>query len=51
MYNRYPVRYWTKLLPMPRKLKATLLDSVLAGGVGGLPVLLPAGNLAAFGFK
>lgn len=48
--NRYPLRYWTQLLPLTRVWKSRLLG-LLQGPLGGCLVALPAGNLAVFAFK
>jgi SAM-dependent methyltransferase len=51
LFNRYPLRYWMKLLPIPPKLKASLMSRLRKSRIGALPVRLPAGNLAAVGYK
>ena len=51
VYNRYPVRYWTKLLPFPKRLKVRLLASLQDSRLGRLVVPMLAGNFAAFGYK
>jgi SAM-dependent methyltransferase len=48
--NRYPLRAWLRLAPVPAPLKRRLLR-VLRGRVGGVPLRLPAGNLAAIGYR
>ena len=48
--NRYPLRYWARLFPLPRPLKVQVLRA-LAGRVGAVPITLPVGNLAAFGYR
>lgn len=48
--NRYPVRYWLRLAPVPAALKTRALRA-LQGDLGGFSVTLPAGNLAALGFR
>lgn len=50
LWNRYPLRYWMKLLPLPEALKDRVLVALNASPIGGMPVPLPAGNLVAFGF-
>lgn len=48
--NRYPVRYWFRLLPLPgpvRRAGARILRSRL----GGAALSLPVGNMAAVGYK
>jgi SAM-dependent methyltransferase len=46
LWNRYPLRYWVRLLPVPAALK-----NGLRGASGGVPVSLPAGNLLCYGFR
>jgi len=48
--NRYALRYWARLFPLPRPVKVQLLRA-LAGAVGAVPVTLPVGNLAAVGYR
>ena len=48
--NSYPVRYWARLAPIPAGLKAKTLEA-LDGRLGSLRVMLPAGNVAAWGFR
>ena len=50
--NRYPLRYWLKLLPLlPIDAKRSLIAIFDRIGAGGLPVSIPCGNLAVVGFK
>lgn len=49
--DRYPLRYWIKLFPFPDPLKAALLERLTTSRLGSLPVSMPAGNLAAVGYK
>jgi SAM-dependent methyltransferase len=51
VYNRYPIHYWVRLLPVPPQLKATLCRHLKASRVGNLLVPLPAGNIAAIAYK
>lgn len=47
--NRYPLRYWVRLLPLPRRagnLAGRVLDRT---GAGDWAVSLPVGNLLAWG--
>jgi SAM-dependent methyltransferase len=46
--NRYPLRYWLRLAPVPRSLKERARKP---GRAGSLPVSLPVGNVVAVGFK
>jgi len=49
--NRYPLRYWTRLMPLPRRA-GDLADRLLAWGrVGNRAITLPVGNLLAWGRK
>jgi SAM-dependent methyltransferase len=49
--NRYPLRYWIRLLPLPRKGKDMLIAVLDRLGVGSMVVPIPAGNLAVVGYK
>jgi len=51
IWNRYPLAYWLKLLPIPKAVKPLLLSMVGRSGLGNFPVALPAGNLICVGFK
>lgn len=49
--NRYPLYYWAKLFPLPRALKRSVIDVLKSLPFPGVPIPLPAGNLAAIGFR
>lgn len=49
--NRYPLRYWLRLLPLPVGVKCTLIAALDRVGAGGLPISIPVGNIAVIGFK
>ena len=49
--NRYPLNYWMRLLPIPRRLKERTIRLSARLGVGRLGVPLPAGNMAIIAFK
>ncbi len=49
--NAYPLFYWTKLLPLPGKLKRKLVHVLRRGAPGRLPIRLRAGNLKGVGCK
>jgi hypothetical protein len=51
LVNRYPLSYWTKLLPIPRQLKPMALGLLRGTGLGRIPVSLPVGNLAVIGYR
>ena len=49
--NRYPISYWTKLLPFPPPVKSAVLGALRRSGIGRVSVALSAGNFAAIGYK
>ena len=49
--NRYPLRYWLKLFPLPTRVKGPVLRAVDKVRLGSIPIEIPAGNLAAIGYK
>ena len=51
LYNRYPISYWTRLFPFPSAIKTALLWSLRASHTGQISLMLPAGNLLAYGFR
>jgi len=51
LINRYPLRYWLRLFPMPAGGKARLIRFLDAVNFGQLPIAIPAGNMLAIGFK
>jgi SAM-dependent methyltransferase len=51
IWNRYPLRYWAKLLPFPAPMKSPLLRLLKESTIGTVPVAMPAGNLICIGFK
>ena len=48
--NRYPLRYWLRLLPLPDALRRAVLRA-LGPRLASAAVALPAGNMAAVGYK
>jgi SAM-dependent methyltransferase len=50
-FNTYPLHYWTKLMPLPMRLKQRCLRVLTGSALGRLPLALPAGNLVGVGFK
>ena len=50
IYNRYPVHYWSKLLPIPGR-KDAVVSRLRRSAVGRAAVSLPAGNQIILGFK
>jgi SAM-dependent methyltransferase len=49
--NRYPLTYWGRLFPMPGALKPRVGRLLEITRIGKLTFPLPAGNIAAIGFK
>ena len=49
--NRYPLRYWLQLAPIPESLRSALRRTLSAGRVVDRPVSLGVGNLVAVGYK
>ncbi len=49
--NRYPLRYWTRLLPFPTGVKAKILQVLATTSLGARQISLPAGNIAAIAYK
>jgi SAM-dependent methyltransferase len=48
--NRYPLHYWLKLAPLPRRAKEALVASA-RDHAGSVSLSLPVGNLAVIGFR
>jgi len=49
--NRYPLRYWLRLLPLPQNVKRSLIAALDRMGIGGWSLSVPVGNIAVIGFK
>ena len=49
--NRYPLRYWLRLLPLGRRVKQRMAEALDGTGLGHLPLTLPVGNIAAVGWR
>lgn len=49
--NTYSLRYWTRLMPLPRGVKQSLFRSMTAVGVDQAKLRLNVGNLISAGFK
>ena len=49
--NRYPLRYWLQLAPMPERMRAILRKMLATGRLIDRPVRLGVGNLVAIGYK
>lgn len=49
--NRYPVRYWARLAPLPERLAGGLSRGLERSGLAGRPLTVPVGNLLAWGVR
>jgi SAM-dependent methyltransferase len=49
--NRYPVRYWARLAPLPERGQAIVSSALERSGIGRRPLTLPVGNLLAWGVR
>lgn len=47
--NRYPLGYWTRLLPLPTAPGQAALERLGRSRLGSVPITLPVGNLIAWG--
>jgi SAM-dependent methyltransferase len=47
--NRYSIRYWTRLAPLPAGVKRHLTTAMTRTGVAGLPLGVNVGNTIAHG--
>lgn len=51
LWNTYPLSYWARLFPFPRRVKGSLIRALNMSHIGNIPVSLPAGNLVAWGTR
>lgn len=49
--NRYPIRYWARLSPLPERPQRWLEAFLERSGLAGRPLTLPVGNLIAWGTR
>ena len=49
--NRYALRYWMRLAPLPRSVKSVLSSSMAYLGLGKIKIGLNVGNIITAGFK
>ena len=49
--NRYPVRYWARLAPLPERLHGPISRALERTGIGKRPLTVPVGNLLAWGIR
>ena len=51
VYNRYPLSYWMKLMPLPAVFKNVLLKFLEVTRLGSLPITLGLGNMGLIARK
>lgn len=51
LINRYPMAYWLKLTPFPKKFKMILYKLLSVTGVGKIPISLNAGSIVIIAEK
>lgn len=51
VYNTYPLSYWARLLPIPIKMKKTILSILTKTSLAVLPFTIPAGNIGIIAEK
>ena len=49
--NRYPLRYWMRLAPLPAVAKSRVISALDQARLGALALNVPVGNLAAVGWR
>jgi SAM-dependent methyltransferase len=49
--NRYPIRYWARLTPLPNRLRSVVSSTLERSRLGERPLTLPVGNLLAWGVR
>jgi hypothetical protein len=49
--NRYPLRYWLQLAPMPERVRGAIRWMLETGRLIDRPVRMGVGNLVAIGYK
>lgn len=49
--NRYPLRYWVRLAPLPAGVRRSVIRALRRARLGAVPMTVPVGNLAAVGWK
>jgi SAM-dependent methyltransferase len=49
--NRYPIRYWARLSPLPERPQGWLEGALERSGLGARALTLPVGNLIAWGIR
>ena len=49
--NRYPLRYWARLMPVPKRIQPVFSRGLERTGLAERPLTLPVGNLLAWGAR
>jgi SAM-dependent methyltransferase len=49
--NRYPARYWARLMPLPDRFQVLLSTALERSGIAGRPLTVPVGNILAWGVR
>lgn len=49
--NRYPIRYWARLMPLPQRLRPAFSSALERSGIASRSLTLPVGNLLAWGVR
>ena len=49
--NRYPIRYWARLAPLPEPFARSCPAALERSGLAERPLTLPVGNLLAWGVR
>jgi SAM-dependent methyltransferase len=47
--NRYPIRYWARLLPLPSRVQSPIARVLESSGLGRRPLAVRVGNMLAWG--
>jgi SAM-dependent methyltransferase len=47
--NRYPIRYWARLMPLPDRPRALVSGALERSGLGARPLAVSVGNMLAWG--
>ena len=51
IYNNYPISYWFKLFPFPKKIKKVLLNFLNKTSIGNIQIPINVGNIGCIGYK
>lgn len=49
--NRYPIRYWARLMPLPQRLRPGFASALERSGIASRSLTLPVGNRLAWGVR